>query len=123
MARPCDCDGPCLGGRYGAYTVLVHRAQADTDPARRQQAMDYLAKIGPMAGSIGADGSCPGDGLAAPMISKLYPDEKPQPGPEVHDVIAEIEAAGVKRFEQFLADARRNAALGPAETGASSDQR
>lgn len=56
MARPCGCDGPCLGGRYGAYTVLLHRAQADTDAARRQQAMDYLAVIGPMAGSIGTDG-------------------------------------------------------------------
>ena len=114
MARPCDCDGPCLRGRYGAFAVLVHRAQADTDPARRQQAMAHLAAIGPMAGSTGADGSCPGDGLAAPMLAKLYPDENenPQPGPEVHDVIAEIEAAGRERFEQVLADARRNAALG-----------
>jgi hypothetical protein len=112
MARPCGCDGPCLSGRYGAYTVLLHRAQADTDPARRQQAMDYLAKIGPMAGTIGADGRCPGDSLAAAMLARLYPDEKPQPGPPVQDVIAEIEAAARKRFEQLLADARQNAGLG-----------
>jgi hypothetical protein len=114
VARPCDCDGPCLSGRYGAYTVLVHLAQADTDPARRGQAMAHLATIGPMAGGIGADGHCQGDRLAAPMIARLYPDEneEPQPGPEVRDVIAEIEAAGLKRFEQLLADARRNAGIG-----------
>lgn len=101
MARPCDCDGPCLRGRYGAYTVLVHRAQADTDSARRQQAMAHLATIGPMAGSLGADGRCPGDSLAAPMLGRLYPDD-PQPGPRA--TIAAIEAEALAQINQIVAE-------------------
>jgi hypothetical protein len=104
VARPCDCDGPCLRGRYGAYTVLVHLAQADTDPARRQQAMDLLAKIGPSAGSIGADGSCPGDQLAASMLARLYPDDpRPDPQPDPRAAIAAIEAEARARAEQIIA--------------------
>lgn len=61
--------------RYGPYVRLLDAAKADTDLARRQAAHRALAEIGPMAGAIGADGSCPGDALAAPIILALYPDE------------------------------------------------
>ena len=96
----------------GEYAELVRLAQADDDPQRRQQAMHAIAQAAPHAGgdNTGADA------IARAALARIYPAENPQPGPEVHDVIAEIEAAGIKRFEQFLADARRNAALGPAET-------
>ena len=114
MARPCGCDGPCLSGRYGAYSVLVHVASADRDPVRHQQAMAFIATIAPMAGPVGADGSCPGDAAAAAMLAKLYPDDAPQPEPSATPaaIIAEIEAAARKRFEQFVDDARHNAAIG-----------
>jgi hypothetical protein len=59
--------------QYGDYTRLVLAAQADTDQAHRQLAMDALAKIAPMAGTIGADGHCPGDAAAAPILARLYP--------------------------------------------------
>jgi hypothetical protein len=108
VAAPCDCRA-CAAS---AYVRLLHSAQRDQDAGHRRQAMDYLATIGPMAGSIGADGSCPGDSAAAPMLATLYPDDKPQPGPPVQDVIAEIEAAAVKRVEQFMNDLRQNAAVG-----------
>jgi hypothetical protein len=102
MARPCGCDGPCLSGRYGAYTVLVHVASADRDPVRHQQAMAFIATIGPMAGSIGADGSCPGDSLAAPMLDRLYP-AGPQPDPRA--TIAAIEAEAQAAFAAIIAGA------------------
>lgn len=92
----------------GDYARLVQLAQADTDPARRQQAMHAIAQAAPHAGgdNTGADA------IARSALARIYPAENPQPGPEVHDVIAEIEAAALKRFEQFLADARHNAAIG-----------
>lgn len=74
MARPCDC-AVCTGGAYGAYIVLLHQAQADKDAVRRQQAHDLLGAIAPYAGSIGEDGGCPGDDLAAPVLDRLYPAE------------------------------------------------
>jgi hypothetical protein len=106
MATPCDCDGPCLGGRYGAYTVLVHQAQADTDPVRRQQAMNFLAMIGPSAGSIGADGSCPGDGPAAAYLQRVYPDNAPQPAKDdgARATIAAIEAEAQAAFAAIAAE-------------------
>ena len=85
----------------GEYAELVRLAQADDDPPRRQQAMHAIAQAAPHAGgdSTGADT------IARAALATIYPAENPQPSPEVHNVIAEIEAAAVRRFEQFLADA------------------
>jgi hypothetical protein len=65
---------------YGEYARLTAAASLDTDRERKQQAMSFLAVIGPMAGSTGADGKCPGDSLAAPMLQRIYPN------PEDHDI-------------------------------------
>jgi hypothetical protein len=88
LARTCDCH-VCTGGIYGEYTALLHQAQADTDPARSQTVMSFLAIIGPYAGSTGPDGKCPGDALAAPMLKRLYdhdtdPDPQPTAKPPLH---------------------------------------
>jgi hypothetical protein len=112
VARPCDCDGPCLGGRYGAYSVLVHLAQADTDPARHQLAMHAIAQAAPHAGGDNAGA----DAIARSALARIYPDEAPQPSPETQDTIKQIEAAAIKRFEQLLGELRHNAGLGRAET-------
>jgi hypothetical protein len=64
--------------QYGAYVQLLDAARADSDPERRQAAHDHIATIAPMAGAIGADGSCPGDALAAPILAQLYPDHAPR---------------------------------------------
>ena len=53
----------------GAYQQLVIRAQADTDPARRQAAMTELAAIGPLAGTAAADTT------ASAVLARLYPQE------------------------------------------------
>jgi hypothetical protein len=98
VARPCQCP-VCAGGRYGAYTVLVHQAQADTDTGRAQTAHAFLAIAGPMAGSIGADGRCPGDALAAPMLARLYPSDPPAGQPGADARIAEVTA----RFQDEVA--------------------
>lgn len=89
--------------------MLVHRAQADTDPQRRQQAMAAIATIAPMAGSISADGSCPGDALAKPMLDRLYPAG---PQPDRRATIAAIEAEALARIEQILEQARAGATPG-----------
>lgn len=95
MATPCDCRA-CAPS---PYVRLLHSAQQDQDIEHRQQAMDYLAKIGPMAGTIGADGHCPGDQLAAAMLDRLYPAD-PQPDPRA--VIAQIEARAQAAFTAIV---------------------
>jgi hypothetical protein len=59
---------------YGAFVQLLHAAQADSDAARSQEVMAYISHISPLAGSIGADGHCPGDALAAPYLARMYPE-------------------------------------------------
>jgi hypothetical protein len=99
MARPCDCRA-CAAS---PYVRLVHSAQADQDAAHRQQAIDAIALIAPSAGSIGADGSCPGDHAAAPILARLYP--QPAPGP---DPRAAIEAGALDEFRKLAALSQGN---------------
>lgn len=107
MARPCGCT-ICTTGTYGAYTVLVHQAQADTDQQRAQNAHAFLAIIGPMAGSIGADGRCAGDALAQPYLQRIYP---PEPGPRAAAIEAEAKARAAQIEQEALAAVRRIAGL------------
>jgi hypothetical protein len=52
----------------GEYAQLVQLAQATADPARRQQIMDQIAVIAPMAGG---DGTAGADAAAAPVVARL----------------------------------------------------
>ena len=79
---------------YGPYVQLLRAAQADTNPERARQAHAWLARIGPSAGSIGADGRCPGDSLAAPMLARLYAPPAPQQQPDVIQAAARALNAG-----------------------------
>lgn len=110
MARPCQCPGVCATSQYGAYTVLVHQAQHDTDQQRAQLAHAFLAVIGPMAGSIGADGHCPGDALAEPYLHRVYPAE---PSP-IAATEAETQARIAQIEREAIAEARK--LLGPTQT-------
>jgi hypothetical protein len=67
---PCQCGG-CTSGANGAYTRLLHTAQADDDTAHRQLAMTEIAAIAPIAGG---DGTTMADALAVPVLARLYHD-------------------------------------------------
>lgn len=62
----------------GEYEQLVQRAQADTDPAHRQLAMDELQAIAP---SVSHDAMSGADAAAAGALARLYPPlNVPGPG-------------------------------------------
>ena len=81
----------------GEYNQLVIAAQADTDQAHRQRAMDAIALIAPHSGAAA-------DTMAAPMLTALYPpDGTPAPGADeaVQQQLAEITAEAARRAEAF----------------------
>ncbi len=51
----------------GEYAQLVQLAQATADPARRQQIMNQITLIAPMAGGDGTSGV---DAMAAPILAR-----------------------------------------------------
>lgn len=121
---------------FGEYTRLVIAVQADADPDRRQVVHTFLARIGPMAGSMGADGRCRGDALAAPMLAAMYPPataaapEPAGPAPAAESrpcarlaaATTTFEAAARAALASLRADAFRAAAAAPAERPISDTQ-
>jgi hypothetical protein len=103
--------------RYGAYVQLLQAAQADTDPVHRQAAMDQLAIIAPMAGTTGADGSCPGDGPAAAILHRLYPQPHPQARAQVEADALAMATVIVERHKATALAAIRAGAVSAGQGG------
>jgi hypothetical protein len=101
MAGRCTCTG-CATDRHGAYTVLLHSAQNDTDPGHRQQAMDVITLAMPYSHS-GADA------LAAPALDRLYPEQPSQPPntatQNIADIIGRYRAEAQAIINQHIAKA------------------
>lgn len=92
----------------GEYAELVRLAQADDDPAHRQQAMNAVATAAPY---VSFHGNSPADVIAAAAIMQLYSKPKPGTPDGVAATIAAIEAEARARIEEIIAGARTRAEI------------